>query len=87
MVIELASTISANAEEVLEDELVVEVDEPPPPSPPAVLAAPVAPPAEPLELDPVPDPEPLLVELLEPADTESPVVRLLSETIVPVAGA
>jgi hypothetical protein len=87
MVIALASTISANADEELpeEDELDEDV-EPPLPRPPAVLAPPLAPVAEAPE--PEPGPEPVLAaELLDPADTESPVVRLLSDTIVPVAGA
>jgi hypothetical protein len=86
MVIALASTISANADaELPEVEELDAVDEPPLPRPPAVLAAPL-----PAPLDPEPDPElePLLAaDPVDPADTESPVVRLLSDTIVPVAGA
>jgi hypothetical protein len=82
MVIELASTISANADE-LPDEDEVE-DEPLLPRPPAVLEAPL--PDAPDPPEPEPD-ELLLAEPVEPAETVSPVVSVLSETIVPVAGA
>ena len=87
MVIALASTISAKADEELPEEAELDEDvEPALPRPPAVLVAPLAPVPE----APEPEPEPeavLAAEVLDPADTESPVVRLLSDTIVPVAGA
>jgi hypothetical protein len=84
IVIVPASTISAKTDELLledDDEAVVEAV--PLPTPPAAPDAPAPAPEE-------PEPEPELAALAEPvdpADTESPVLRLARDTIVPVAGA
>jgi hypothetical protein len=83
IVIVLVLTISANGE--LEPVDVEADDELEPPSPPAVV--PVPPGAEELDDDPLPELVAVEAFDVDPADTESPVVRLARETMVPLIGA